>query len=74
MENSKKSHFAHALPTDFLTCGQKKCAEVCPNRPENGHFDVMKMHPLLEVQIFVVLSSILVNQAYLSGLPPRPFA
>ena len=32
------------------------------------------MHPLLEVQIFVVLSSILVNQAYLSGLPPRPFA
>ena len=72
--NSKKSHFAHALPTDFLTCGQKKCAEVCQKRLENGHFDVMKMHPLLEVPIFIVYGSIHVVKAYLSGLPPRPFA
>ena len=74
MGNSKKSHFAHALPTDFLTCGQKKCAEVCPKHPENDHFDVMKTHPFSEVQNFVDFSSILVIQAYLSGLPTRPFA
>ena len=72
--NSKKSHFAHALPTDFFTCGQKKCAEVCPKHPENDHFDVMKTHPFSGVQNFVDFSSILVIQAYLSGLPTRPFA
>lgn len=34
----------------------------------------MKTHPFFGVQIFIVYGSIHVVKAYLSGLPPRPFA